>query len=178
MHKHVPQMLTTGLLTLTLSALWAGALWGQPPSSISIRSSQTTFPVGAPIELQVIFTNTSNRGISLVVETKTQSAEVSDFLVEVTDAKGKVPKITRYYDLLTGEKAPRDAIANPDDNGIFVGSLFEMVLAPGKAEHLRMNLARLFDLKEPGQYSIRLKRTDPADGIPVMSNFLKITITK
>ena len=41
-----------------------------------------------------------------------------------------------------------------------------------------MDVARLFDVKEPGKYSIRLKRTDPADGIPVMSTLLKITITK
>ena len=41
-----------------------------------------------------------------------------------------------------------------------------------------MNVTRLLDLKEPGQYSIRVKRTDPADGVLVMSNALKITITK
>ena len=123
--------------------------------------------------------NLRTNGASVVTRyTKSHSAEVSNFLVEVIDAKGSVPKITRYYDRMTGEKAPRDAIANPDDNGIFVGSLFEMVLAPGKAEHLRMNVTRLLDLKEPGQYSIRVKRTDPADGVLVMSNALKITITK
>jgi hypothetical protein len=148
----------------------------EPSFSIAISSSQTSFSAGSPIVLQVIMTNTSSHGISLVVDPKTHNAEMSDFRVEVTDSRGNTPKIIKYYDSVTGEKAPREAIVNPDDNGLIVGSFFEMMLAPGKAERLRMDISKLADLRVPGQYSVRLKRTDPASGDPVFSNVLKITL--
>ena len=171
------RMLTFWLLALAPGVLSASVLSAEPPSSITIRANQTILKAGSPIELQVTFTNTSDRGISLFVD-KSRSAELSDFGVELTDSKGKVPKITRYHDALTGEKAPRETIADPGNTPLIISSGGDAVLAPGKARDFRMDVARLFDVKEPGKYSIRLKRTDPADGIPVMSTLLKITITK
>jgi len=168
-------MLTSGLLTLTLSALCAEIISAQPPFSITISGNQTIFKAGSPIELQVIFTNTSDRGISLFWD-KSNKAELSGFEVDVTDSQGHVPKMFSTYNTLTGSKARREAIADPANPGIVISSGGEMILAPGKAERFRTDVSKLFDLREPGPYSVRLKRTDPASGAPVVSNVLKITI--
>lgn len=170
-------MLTSPLSTLALSALCAGLLSAEAPFVIAIGANQTTFTVGSPIEVKVTLTNTSDHGISLFID-KSDKAEFSGFGVEITDSKGNVPKITRYHNALTGAKAPREAIADPGDTPLIISSGGDTVLAPGKARDFRMDVTSLVDLKEPGQYSIRLKRTDTADGVPVMSNLLKITITK
>ena len=89
------KMLTSALLTLTLSACFAATSSAQTPFPIAISANQTTFKAGSPIELQVIFTNMSDRGITLFWD-KSDKAELSGFGVEVTDAKGNTPKITQY----------------------------------------------------------------------------------
>src|ERR1700733_10740859 len=164
-------------LILVLAASMALAQQPQPAFTITISAGQTVVTVKSPIEVQVTLKNTSNHDLRVFTD-NSYKAELSGFGAEVTDAQGLAPKITRYHDLLTGGKAPREKVANPDEHFVMVASGGAEPVAPGGTIELHMNIGKMYDLSKPGVYTIQVTRTDTADGITVRSNPLKITVTE
>lgn len=167
-------MALTSLITALLAASIAQA---QPALTIAISASRTRVPAKSPVELQVALKNTANHDIHLFVD-KSSKAELSGFGADVTDAQGLVPKITAYYNQLSGENAPRGNVANPDEQFIIVSSGGDVTVARGGAIELHMDIGKLYDLTKPGTYAIQVTLKDAVDATTIKSNSLKITVTE
>jgi hypothetical protein len=161
-------------LTLLLAASVAQA---QPAFTLTISGGRAVVTAKLPIEVHVTLKNTSNHDLRVSVD-NSGKAELSGFDAEVTGSQGLVPKITRYHDVLTGEKAPRERLANPDEHFVIVTSGGTQTLAPGATIELHMDIGQMYDLSKPGVYTFQITRTDTADGTTVKSNPLKITVTE
>jgi len=164
-------------LILLLAASIALAQKPQPAFTITIRTGRGVVTAKSPVEVQVTLKNTSNHEIRVFVD-NSDKAELSGFGAEITDPQGLVPKITRYNDVLTGEKAPREKVANPDEHFVIVGSGGTQPVAPGSTVELHMDIGQIYDLSKPGTYTVQVTHTDAADGITVKSNPLTITVTE
>jgi hypothetical protein len=161
-------------LILLLAASVAQA---QPAFTITISAGRTVVTVKSPVEVQVILKNTSNQDLRVGVD-NSDKAELSGFGAEVTDAHGLAPKITRYHDVLTGEKAAHESVSNPDEHFVVVTSGGLLTVGPGSSIELHMDIGQMYDLSKPGVYTIQVTRTDAAYGTVVKSNPLKITVTE
>jgi hypothetical protein len=49
-------------------------------------------------------------------------------------------------------------------------------LAPGKVLHDAIDISQLYDLSQPGEYTIRFQRADPTTKLTVTSNSLALVI--
>ncbi len=117
-------------LILLLAATIALAQKPEPAFTITVSISQAVVTAKSPVEVDVILKNTSNHDLRVFVDSSAK-AELSGFGAEVTDSQALVPKITKYHDVLTGEKAPRERVANPDEHLVIVGSGGTATVGPG-----------------------------------------------
>jgi hypothetical protein len=166
-------MLHTYALIMLVTAAIAQS---QQAFTITISTGQAV-AAKSPVEVQVILKNTSNHDLHVFTD-NSYKAELSGFGVDVTDSQGLVPKLTAYYNQLSGEKAPRERVTHPDGQFVIVTSGGTETVAPGGRVELHMDIGQMYDLSKPGVYTIQVTRTDIADGMTVKSNPLKIAVTE
>lgn len=187
------------LLIAALAELAPGFPQGnQAPFSITISAAKNVFKAGSEVKIRLVFKNTSDhevpygRGLGIGVEP--QGELFSD--VEVRDAKGDLAPETKYGLLIRGnagssaspatrEKSAGTQAASgpPEPLPIIRMSVVGYMLKAGESREEDIDITKLYDLSQPGQYTISASRlplesaTDP-NGRVVKSNALVITITK
>ena len=171
----------------------------QVPFSITISAAENAFKAGSEVRIRLVFKNISDhevfyrRGPGTGVEPHGElSAEV-----EVHDAKGELVPETRYQRILRGTDDTRANPATPDKPGaapatsdrseprpLIRGSFTGSMLKPGESREEDIVVSELYDLSQPGRYTITASRrlsdlaNDPNSKIIAKSNALMITITK
>lgn len=162
---------------------------GKIPFSITISTAQQVFKVGSKVTIRLLFKNTSDgevpyeRGLGIGVEPH------GEFFtnVEVRDAKGELAPETEYYRLLRGkpDPSPRPFTSErPKPRPSITGSFVGYLLKSGEAREEDISVSQLYDLSQPGQYTISAWRrlsdvaTNPGSKIIAFSNTLAITVTK
>lgn len=150
----------------------AGALQGQEKPTpatftLTVRTAKPSVKSGEPIRIGVTLTNVSKNDIS--VEHDISNKGEFFYSVTIQAASGKAPRKTDYNHALSGEPTSTPTIITT--------SPIPAVVTPGKTIVEIIVLNDLYDLSEPGTYSVQVERTDPLSKTTVQSNKLTIVIT-
>ena len=163
--------LSSVVLILMLSSLAAGMPAQAPPApatfTLTVRTAKPSVKPGEPVRVSVTLTNVSKNDIS--VEHDISNKGELFYSVRIQGGNGKGPRKTQYNQALSGEPTSTPMI--------ITSSPINARVSPGKTLVEVIDLKDLYDLSEPGTYSIQVERTDPYSKTTVSSNKLTIVIT-
>ena len=129
---------------------------------------------GTQVALKVITENTSDHAITLWADTADNRQGNSTYQISIHAADGSVPDDTpigHQQKARTG--VPRGA-GYSMTSAATKGQRF--ALKPGESWTDTVMLNELYDLNKPGQYTIQVRRFDPATGTMAASNDITLTI--
>lgn len=143
--------------------------WLTPASaqevSVTISTPTASVAVGKPIPLQVQLKNISGHEIRAGEVVGHNQAELN-YIVTMLDSKGRPVPPTSY-----GTAAR--------SRHVMIISEVAKRLGPGQALAQHTELAKLFEITEPGNYTVRVGRIwPPSSKNVVWSNTLTLTMTK
>lgn len=142
----------------------AGAASGQD-ARISISAPKVSVQVGQPISIEVQLKNISGHEIRAGEVVGHNQAELN-YIVTMLDSKGRPVPPTSY-----GTAAR--------SRHVMIISEVAKRLGPGQALAQHTELAKLFEITEPGNYTVRVGRIwPPSSKNVVWSNTLTLTMTK
>ena len=159
LQKTVPRSQTTGSSN------------SQVPLSIALTALQQRILAGAPVKLQVVTTNTSTQPLDFWVE-YTSDLGGWVYRVSVVDGSGNVPASTmrgRTFEY-NDKKSP-----NVGPGTFLLGNGGFTELQPGKTTVDVIDVGRLYDLSQPGTYTIQVRRFGEGSGW-VTSNAVTVTV--
>lgn len=150
---------------------------GSPAFSLSIVADPASSRSGATVELSIALTNKSQKEI--FIPTDMSHAE-STFHIRITDPKGEEAGKTRYYRNITGDKSGKDAAEPPLaplQMRIVLGSGGILHPLPGQTVSQRVILNEMFDLAQPGAYTVQVDKMDDISKTLVKSNVVTFSVT-
>jgi len=139
----------------------------EPPFSLAIHPVLDLVKAGSPVKIRMTVTNNTKRPII----TETWGPNLI-FQFDVRDTKGERPLSTRGRALF-GVKEPGLGNARVDFPG---GSSSGEVVEPGKTVEIEQVVPDLFDLNQPGKYTVQARRSDGTLNGVVKSNTVTVTI--
>ncbi len=143
----------------------------KPTFTMIISLKQNTVAPGAQAILNVDITNTSDKEVQLF---KSRSGR-TPYSFQVLDRNGKSAPLTpEGRSTLNGQSVVRDEKGNVR---LLVGTGGAVPVAPGGTLHDEVVVTD-YDLSQPGEYTIRLRRTDPATKLTVTSNTVTLVVAK
>jgi hypothetical protein len=140
------------------------------PFSISISTPASVVTAGSDVIVNIALTNTSDREIILQNTMVSRNAAEFDYWIDVRDEKGKAAPQTKY-----GIKLKGDGVHPP---AATASNSIDLPFKPGETVRPRIVVNKLFDLSQPGAYTIQVSRFDPESGAAAHSNIIKVTITQ
>lgn len=143
----------------------------QPVITLNISAVQKSIKAGSSVQIRVNLKNISSHDIALVMEVKGR-----DCRVDVRDADGKLAPETKLGYVWNGHVAsPDPSRVSPQD---LTGNLVYGTLKAGETQSWQMDVSKLYELKQPGRYTIQVERKDPENpSITVKSNTITVTVT-
>lgn len=153
------------------------ALCAEVPFSITISAIPDTVKAGSDVRLNMVYTNTSAREITLLRTVGVNQGEYFSRVL-IQDDRGKAVSSSKYGRELTGKDA------TPQGHGPYylppdaLGGLIGFELPPGKTLGDGMILSKLHDLSRPGKYTVQVERFDESTKTFVKSNKITITVTE
>ena len=156
---------------VTLQSAPSGA---HPPFSLTLWISPRakSFPLGN-VWFDVITQNTSDHKILLRTQRVDKEQAGVVYKVDVESGNGGVPPLTesgRASDI-RGDAPPPPASATPREAGE------SLRLLPGEKWRDSIRVDNLYQIREPGQYTIQVRRWDDETKTWVKSNPLVVTVT-
>lgn len=153
----------------------AAATSSTPPFSLTIKMLPSdSVSRGTQVALKISTENTSDHTISLWADTADNRQGNSTYQISIHAADGSVPADTPIG---RQQKARTDV---PRGAGYSMTSAAtkgqRFALRPGESWTDTVMLNELYDLNKPGQYTIQVRRFDPATGTMVTSNDITLTI--
>jgi hypothetical protein len=151
----------------------ATAAFNSPPFSLTITTpTGETVKAGSPMGLLVVTTNTSGRNILLWAERADREQAGSGYQIDVRRTNGTPPDTDFGQRAKARTDVPRDATSAQ-----FVDQSGEkFVLKPGESWTDTILVNDLYDLRQPGDYTIQVERFDPATSTMVKSNTITVTV--
>jgi hypothetical protein len=156
-------------------------LQGQSAQSVSADKGEFTFQismkdsqlsVGAEARVSVVVTNVSDHAIAVVHRLKLGEGRTGEgsFAVYVRDMEGHLVPETKYgHKLRTGEDPPGEPMMGVSGSASLGG------IPPGEADKSAVTLNNLYDLTQPGTYTVQVQRLDK-NKVLVKSNTLTFTM--
>lgn len=140
----------------------------KPSFTLAISLAQEVVKVGSSVALTIVLANTSDRKIQVVEEA---SGCLVDYDVDVWDSQGKA--VRRAEPKITKDKNGRTV------RRVFIGasSVTNVDLLPGGKVTGLLPADKVFDLAQPGRYSIQASRYDGQTKAWVKSNTITFTVT-
>ena len=144
-----------------LILLLAGATT-KAPFTLVLTMESPTVALGSDVRVKVQWTNTSDKALDSSANILDATNVDPNFRFELLDAHGHA--------------TPRKVYKFPQTSGHAEFG----TLKPGETITDDVNLLRLFDLKHPGKYTLRVSRAVPQDlgGGTIKSNIVTITLTQ
>lgn len=165
------------LILLAVASAGVSAGVGQPvrsPFSLTISTPTTTVKSGSEVRINITMSNTSNQKILLFRAKGDDSGEFNNDL-QILDDKANSAPVTEYRRRLKGEPGrpgPHGEPAPP-----LLSSDIGCSLEPGKSMEEVIVANKLYDLSQPGKYSIQVSRFDLAYSKTwVKSNTITLTV--
>jgi hypothetical protein len=151
--------------TLCFSVLLAGLALAQqqaakPPFALALSAEKTIATLGSDVWVKVLWTNTSE-----------QPLDASANILDATNIDSNFHFVLLYEN---HRPVPKRRYEFPQTSG---HAEFGTLNARGSIPH-DVNLIRLFEIKQPGKYTLWVSRSIPAalGGGAVKSNILTITV--
>jgi hypothetical protein len=139
-----------------------------PVFSIAVAPAADPIRLGSPINVIVTVTNTSGKEIYWETE-KSEDSVYKAFTV-LLKKDGWEAETTFFHRKITGRNR-RD-----DPPEIWSGSTIPVAHPPGKMFEMTIDLNRLYEITEPGAYTLDLSRFDEYSKTTVRSNSITLTI--
>lgn len=161
-----------GLLAYVLTLFSSVALPhsdASQPFSLTLHEPKAPARVGSEIHLTVTVANTSNHDVSFGVAPGIAPDQTMSYNIEIRDAQGREAPPTPFL---------RDLREHPKPTS---GSIFGYTLAPGESYEEELVITRLYDLTQPGKYTIKVARSQqpwPNAAAIVKSNTIAIAVSK
>ncbi len=151
----------------------------RPVSSIAISPQQDSVNAGSAVLINVTLTNISDHAVAV-----TRMLSGADSQIDVRDVNGKSAPDTPNFGFFRNGHATHaeiDAAMN-DPARLATAELADNLtgdtVQAGRTVTWSINVARFYDMSQPGKYSIRISRGDPEDlGAFVKSNTVTVTVT-
>jgi hypothetical protein len=173
--------------------LIAQAQPAQPAFSLRISAEQNVIQAGSELRLTVVATNISDHDISLF-RGKGEAEGEFHYMIDVRNDKGIAPSRTKYGNHFLGKDVdePKDSAqaknaetqpagidASPQtfQETVIVSSDVLLPIQPGGTLTDVIIVNKMFDLSQPGKYSIQAQRADPDSKMVVKSNIITVTVT-
>jgi hypothetical protein len=167
------------LATLSAASSTLGATGAESslaPFSVSISTRPTTVKTGSEVAIKVTITNTSGSKIEIGRSVGQNEGEMNQDL-EILDNQGKRTATTSYGRRVKGEGRERGEHGEPPPPAI-IGSDIFFPIEPGKSIEDIIIANKLYDLSQPGKYTIQVTRFDPYySKTSVKSNIITLTVT-
>jgi hypothetical protein len=144
--------------------------------NLAIRAKQAEVKAGSELRLEIVTRNVSDHTIADSYATKNTDDTDQGYVAYVWDEKGDLAKETKY------ERLIRTSMNDPEDikKGqiiILTGSRSPGELPPGSTHQDEILLNRLYDVSQPGKYTVQVRTWGDMAG-RALSNKITITITK
>jgi hypothetical protein len=141
-----------------------------PLFSIAIRPTKDVVKADSEVRIDIILTNTSSHEI---VIGECGVAAWGHYKIEVQDSYGKpVPK-TAWYKWVTGECPPsKVCVQTSSPQVLCLHQAPHQILRPGEFLKEEIDVNKLYDLSQPGKYTIQISRVnDPRTFFTVPGKF-------
>jgi len=169
----VSRFIQAAIVVFALCAVTIPA-FGQATFSLTISTPHDVVKAGSEVRVKITLTNTSNHDIGVGVERQVSSYGEKHYEVEVQNEKGVRAPLTRHGHIMRGEV--------PDPPGdlaeqLELGSDLILDVKPGDVAYDVIIANKMYDLSQPGKYSIQVHRFDPESQTEVLSNTITVTVT-
>lgn len=145
----------------------------RPSLTMSIALRQNTVDPGAEIILNVELTNVSSKEVQVL----RVGSGPPQYAFKVLDQNGKAAPLTPLGTAMVNGRLCYRARSG-ETRCIIGSSISENHIAPGEKWPDAFPLSEYVDLGQPGQYTIRLERTDPHTKRLVESNSVTLTVAE
>jgi hypothetical protein len=145
----------------------------RPSFTINIGLRQSTVGPGAEIRISVELTNVSRKEIQVL----RVGSGPPQYTFKVLDQFGKAAPLTPLGEAMVNGRLCYKA-RDGETRCIVGSSISQNRIAPGDKWTDEFLLSQYVDLSEPGQYAVRLERTDPHTKLLVESNSVSLTVAK
>jgi hypothetical protein len=141
-------------------------------SGLSITLSPPADPIilAASIKIMITVKNTSNKGIEWWTWASHDTAYLAFDVLLTKD--GHEPETTVFHRVIRRKRRPDDPPA------ALAGSFNVSTLEPGKSFNLTIDLKRLYQITEPGEYTLEVSRHAEGSKTTVHSNALTLQIAQ
>lgn len=137
----------------------------QPAFSIALTALHDVVKTREEIRVRAVVTNISKNEIALGRSSDDRGE--FEFTIEIHDSQGKTPSLTEYGKTLKGEGEVPLILPYGGDSH----------LHPGESFRSEIVVTKIYDLKQPDDYTVQLQRKDiPSEKI-VKSNSITVTVT-
>ena len=180
------------LITVSVVLVLTGTGFSQeearskPSFTVAAGAERVEFNSGVPMPVTLTMTNTSDRDLRYSVFWKRcpppiehLSATMRQMQVLLYDSEGNLVPLTQYGASVQGRTGP---VAIPPDaerrQGYGCGGSGTLgILKPGESLIEKADLAKEFDIKKPGRYTVRAQRLDQANEAVVKAEAVTVTLT-
>jgi len=138
----------------------------KPQVSVTISSPNVATKIGSPILVKVTITNISDH--DMIVPALPLEDLRSQFRIEVRDSQGNEVSLRKPLHPSTMPPKPED-LPMGGQRGIF--------LPPGGSSVFDVDLLQIFNLNQPGNYTVQAKHFNGPDKSWVKSNTISLTVT-
>ena len=140
--------------------------------ALTLSASEDMVKTGSPITVTVALKNVSDHEI-LYWRENTSDAGGSEYKVDVWDDKSFTARETKFGLALKGRS---DSTSLTPDTPVDSSGGW-LTLKPGEGLTDKLNVSKLYDLSQPGKYSIQIRRFDEETKSFVKSNKITVTVT-
>lgn len=139
----------------------------KPEFSIVVTPPAGPIKLGVPVNVSVTVTNVSGKEIYWMAESPDTAYRALNILLK---KEGRKVETTAFHRKITGTQRRDD----PAD--VELGNATVSPIPPGKSFTLSIDLTRLYEITEPGVYTLGLGRYDENTKTSVFSNTLTLNI--
>jgi hypothetical protein len=141
-----------------------------PGFSIFVNASPTPYKLGEPVQITVAVTNITNHDIGWRSE-RIRESQYMACRYEL-EQNGHEVETTFFHRKITG----KNRVGDP--NEVYAGSSIVIPKPPGKMFEMEIDLKRLYEITEPGEYTLHVSRHDEVTKTTVQANVVTIRIER
>jgi hypothetical protein len=138
-----------------------------PGYTITIASSAQPTRISAPVNVTITVTNISNKDLDWRAEKHNTAYRAFNFALT---NRGREIETTVFHRKLTGKQRPEDPL-DVGNGGSFLGTLTQ-----GRSVTYTVDLKQLYQITEPGAYTLDVNRVEDDNKTVVRSNTLTLNI--
>ena len=142
----------------------------EPGFSIFVTTSTAPYKLGEPVQVTVTVTNYTSHDIFW----STERIKEPQYMACRYDLErnGHEVETTFFHRKITGRN--RDG----DPNKVYGGSSILLPHPPGKMFEMKIDLTRLYQITEPGEYTLHVSRYDEGTKATIRANVVTIRIER